>query len=80
MKIIKGHNQKKNFRKYRIIILGFFILFVLIVSFFAGALSHKKGYMNVGLSEIIETNIKIPINYMNFRNIIIKEIKNFSNV
>ena len=25
-------------------------------------------------------NIKIPINYMNFRNIIIKEIKNFSNV
>ena len=63
MKIIKGHKQNKKFRKYRISILGFSLLFVLIVAFFAGALSHKKGYMNIGLSEIIETNIKIPINY-----------------
>ena len=63
MKIIKGHKQKNKFRKYRISILGFTLLFVLIVAFFAGALTHKKGYMNVGLSEIRETNVKIPINY-----------------
>ena len=63
MKIIKGHNQKKNFRKYRIRILGFFILFILIVSFFAGVLSHKKGYMNIGLSEIIETNASVTFYY-----------------
>jgi len=63
MKIIKEQKQNKIFRKYRISILIFSLIVLLIVTFFAGALSHKKGYMNIGLGEIIETNVKIPINY-----------------
>jgi hypothetical protein len=50
-------------------------MFIGVATFVAGALSHKKGYLNVGLNDIIETNINIPVNYLSSLFMDIEELK-----
>lgn len=55
-------NRKKGIRKNILLaVVGFSVCCVM---FFIGALMHKKGKLNIGFSEIVKANTKIPVQYM----------------
>lgn len=50
--------------KRKVLLIVAALLGLCAVMFFMGAFMHKKGKLNVGFSEIVKANVKIPVQYM----------------
>lgn len=64
---LKNNSRRKanhNKTKRKLFLIGIAAMGLLAVVFFMGAYMHKKGKLNVGFSEIVKANVKIPMQYM----------------